>query len=133
MLAWLLGEPSGPLARDALATAEAIAASDLTLLECDRALIRGVATGEVGAAEAARARALLNRAAAHWNLLRIDSEVVDRARRPFPAEPLRALDAIHLASALTVAAHVPDLALLSFDRRIRRAARRLGFSIVPVS
>jgi len=76
---------------------------------------------------------LLNRAAAHWNLLRIDSEVVDRARKPFPAEPLRALDAIHLASALIVAAHVPDLELLSFDQRIRRAARRLGFSITPTS
>ena len=82
-------------------------------------------------AEAGRARALLDQAVAHWNLLRIDSEVVERARKPFPAEPLRALDAIHLASALIVAAGVPELTLLTLDQRIRRAARGLGLSITP--
>ena len=106
-------------------------ASDLTLVECDRALFRGVATGDVAPAEAVRLRSLLNRAAAHWNLLRIDGEVVERARRPFPAEPLRALDAVHLASALVAAAAVPGLALLTFDHRIRRAARLLGLSLAP--
>jgi len=120
------------VARDALAAAEAVTASDLTLLECDRALIRGVVTGDVAPAEAVRLRGLLNRAALHWNLLRIDGEVVERARRPFPAEPLRALDAVHLASALIAAANVPGLALLSFDHRIRRAAQQLGLSLVPV-
>ena len=50
---------------------------------------------------------------------------------PFPAEPLRALDAVHLASALITADNVPGLALLSFDHRIRRAARQLGLSLVP--
>ena len=119
------------MARDALAAAEAVTASDLTLVECDRALIRGVATGDVAPIEAVRLRGLLNRAAAHWNLLRIDGEVVERARRPFPAEPLRALDAVHLASAVIAAADVPELALLSFDRRIRRAARQLGLGLVP--
>ena len=82
-------------------------------------------------AEALRLRSLLNRAAAHWNLLRIDGEVVERARRPFPAEPLRALDAVHLASAVIAAADVPGLALLSLDRRIRWAARQLGLSLLP--
>ncbi|HVQ77216.1 MAG TPA: type II toxin-antitoxin system VapC family toxin [Candidatus Binatia bacterium] len=131
ILSWLLGEPSGPAARDVLAAAEAIVASDLTLLECDRALIRGVATGEVAPAEAGRARTLLNRAARHWNLLRIDGEVVARARKPFPIEPLRALDAIHLASALIVAADVPEFSLLTFDQRIRETAREMGLTITP--
>ena len=131
VLAWLLGEPSGVVARDALASAEAVTASDLTLVECDRALIRGVATGDVTPAEAIRLRGILNRTAGHWDLLRIDGEVVERARRPFPTEPLRALDAVHLASALVVAAHAPELLLLSFDRRIRRAAQQLGLSLAP--
>jgi predicted nucleic acid-binding protein len=74
---------------------------------------------------------MLNRATAHWDLLRVDSEVVQRARRPFPAEPLRALDAIHLASALIVAAEVPELTLLTFDHRIRQAAKHLGLSLTP--
>ena len=131
MLAWLLGESTGEFTRNALATAEAVTASDLTLVECDRALIRGLATGDVTPPEAARARQALNRAAAHWHLIRIGGEVIERARRPFPAEPLRALEAIHLASALITAAAVPDLTLLSFDRRIRQAARHLGLSLAP--
>jgi predicted nucleic acid-binding protein len=119
------------VARDALAAAEVVTASDLTLVECDRALIRGVAMGEVAPAEAVRLRSVLNRTARHWDLLRIDGEVVERARRPFPTEPLRALDAVHLATALVVAANVPGLALLTFDQRIRRAARQLGLSLAP--
>jgi predicted nucleic acid-binding protein len=131
VLAWLLGEPLGPTVRDALADAEAVTASDLTLVECDRALIRGVTTGEVTVAEAGRGRRMLNQAAAHWNLLRIEADVVDRARRPFPAEPLRTLDAIHVATAEIVAASVNDFAVLALDGRIRRAARGLGLSVVP--
>ena len=131
VLAWLLSEPSGPIARDALASAEAVTASDLTLVECDRVLIRGVATGDVAPAEAVRLRGILNRTARHWDLLRIDGEVVERARRPFPTEPVRALDAVHLASALVVAASAPELLLLSFDKRIRRAAHQLGLSLAP--
>jgi predicted nucleic acid-binding protein len=119
------------VARDALAGADAVTASDLTLLECDRALVRGVATGDVAPGEGARLRGLLDRAAAHWNMLRIDGEVIARARQPFPFEPLRALDAVHLASALIAATHTSDLALLSFDHRIRRAARLLGLALTP--
>jgi hypothetical protein len=57
--------------------------------------------------------------------------VVERARRPFPREPLRALDALHLASALLARATLPDLALLSLDRRIRASGAALGLTIVP--
>jgi len=39
-LAWLLDETSGPEVRQLLAAAEAVAASDLTLIECDRVLLR---------------------------------------------------------------------------------------------
>jgi len=126
-----LSEPSGTAAREVLTEAEAVTASDLTLLECDRALIRGVVTGQVAAAEAVRLRGLLRNASAGWNLLRIDAEVIRRAREPFPAEPLRTLDAIHLASALVAASTMPDLVLLTLDHRLRRAARLLGLNIAP--
>jgi hypothetical protein len=36
VLAWLLGEDAGRRVRDAIAEADLIIASDLTLLECDR-------------------------------------------------------------------------------------------------
>jgi predicted nucleic acid-binding protein len=76
-------------------------------------------------------RGLLSAIAAHWNLLRLDDEIIERARRPFPAEPLRALDALHLASALTGRAAVPGLSILSLDARVREGGRGLGFAVLP--
>jgi hypothetical protein len=63
--------------------------------------------------------------------LRLDAEVLERARRFFPAEPLRTLDAPHMASALVVRRAVPELALLSLDQRVRRCGRQLGFPLEP--
>lgn len=55
----------------------------------------------------------------------------ERARRPFPAEPLRALHALHLACALEARAHVTDLSLLSLEARIRLSGELLGFRVLP--
>lgn len=63
--------------------------------------------------------------------MRIEGDVVERARRPFPFEPVRTLDAIHLASAILANTLVADLALLSLDERVRRAGRALGLHVVP--
>jgi predicted nucleic acid-binding protein len=57
--------------------------------------------------------------------------VAERARRPFPAEPIRTLDAIHLATAALANSLVPELAIVSLDRRVRRSARELGFTLLP--
>src|SRR5215217_6878089 len=119
VLAWLLGEEAAPGVREILGKAELVIASDLTLLECDRVLIRAVALGEVDEAGAADRRAHLNAAAAHWHMLRVSAEIVERARQPFPAEPIRTLDAIHLASALAARAGVAGVELLTLDDRVR--------------
>lgn len=131
VLAWLLGEADGPRVREVLSGSALVAASDLTLVECDRVLIRAVALGEINEAAAADRRAHLNAAAAHWHVWRLTSEIVDRARRPFPKEAIRALDALHLASALTVRAAIPALELLSLDDRLRRSGEQLGFRLRP--
>jgi len=129
--AWLLDEPTADAVRGLLGRGEVIFASDLTLVECERALIRAAATGALPEADAAERRARLVSASAHWNLLRLDEETVERARRPFPYEPIRTLDALHLASALVVRSAVDDLSLLSLDERVRSNGERLGFDIVP--
>ena len=131
VLAWLLGEQTGHSVREVLRHAEFVMASDLTLLECDRVLIRAVTTGEIDEAAAADRRAHLNAAAGHWHLQRVSWDIVERARHPFPAEPVRTLDAIHLASALAVRSAVPGVELLSLDERIRRAGKQLGFRLQP--
>jgi predicted nucleic acid-binding protein len=115
-----------------LSRAELVITSDLTLLECDRVLIRAVALSEIKEAVAADRRARLNEAATHWHVLRLSAEIVDRARHPFPAEPVRTLDALHLAAALVTRSSVAGVELLSLDDRIRRAGAELGFQLQPV-
>jgi len=131
VLAWLLGEDAAPTVREILGRAELVIASDLTLLECDRVLIRAVALAEIEEAAAADRRAHLNVAASHWHVLRLSTDIVDRARHPFPVEPIRTPDAIHLASALAARSGVAGVELLSLDDRIRRAGAQLGFRLQP--
>ncbi len=46
VLAWLLDEAEGGKVEEALSSSDLVAASELTLVECDRALLRAVALGE---------------------------------------------------------------------------------------
>jgi hypothetical protein len=131
VLAWLLDETSAADVRKSLAAAEIIVASDLTLIECDRVILRAAALGELAEAEAADRRAHLTTAASHWQILRVAPEIVERARQPFPGEPIRTLDAIHLASVLTARTAIAGLMLLSLDDRVRKAGRKLGLGVIP--
>jgi predicted nucleic acid-binding protein len=132
VLAWLLDEESGATVRNLLSAQPLIIASDLTLIECDRVLHRAVALGELAEADAADRRAHLATTSAHWTLLRVGAEVVERARQPFPGTPVRTLDAIHLASLLVARSAIAGLALLSLDARMRSAAELLGIEVLPV-
>jgi predicted nucleic acid-binding protein len=131
VLAWLLDEATAPGVCELLGNAQIIVSCDLTLIECERVLIRALTLGELSEAEAADRREQLSAAASHWHVLRIAPEVVDRARRPFPGEPIRSLDAIHLASTLLARSAVSGLMLLSLDERIRNSARKLGLGVLP--
>ncbi len=133
MLGWLLGEPREEAVRRELARADAVVASDLTLVECDRALIRRQAAGSLREDDVDRLRRQLTATVSHWNVMPIEREVVERARHPFPGEPIRTLDALHLASALIVRAAVVEFGLLSLDERVRAAGRALGLRVLPAS
>jgi predicted nucleic acid-binding protein len=132
VLAWLFGEERGPVVEKILAGAELVVASDLTLVECDRALIQAEATGRLSQVEANQLRASFEATSVRWMLLNIEGEVVERARRRFPQEPIRTLDSLHLASALTARSSVSELALLSLDQRVRNNGAALGFDVLPV-
>lgn len=131
VLAWLLDEPTADLVEPVLQEAEVVFTSDLTLVECDRTLVRLEATGTLSGHEVAQRRKLLEEIALNWTFLRLDQQIVERARQRFPGEPLRSLDALHLASALAVRYGVPKLTVLSLDGRVRRSALDLGFRIEP--
>ncbi len=131
VLAWLLDEARGPAIRKTLAVADSIVTSELTLVECDRALHRAATAGAITTGFAAEHHARLAAIAEDWMILRITPAIVERARRPFPEEPIRTLDALHIASALTAAGVLPALAVLSLDQRVRKVARALGLDVTP--
>jgi predicted nucleic acid-binding protein len=60
------------------------------------------------------------------DLLRLDQSVVERAARVTPPE-LRSLDAIHLASAMSVKTHLT--AFVAYDNQLCSAARDAGMSV----
>lgn len=132
VLAWLFGEPAGPAVRRALATADFVVTSDLTLIECDRAFHRARSLGEIPIEKFEALRDELRRLAAGWVLLRLSDAIVERARQSFPEEPIRSLDALHLASALEAATLMPETAVLALDDRVRRSGRALSLLVVPL-
>lgn len=77
------------------------------------------------------AQQLLHRAVASWVTLEMTGRVLDRARARFPHEPVRTLDALHLASAgMFLEAH-GSLTMVSLDERIRENAAALGLAVAP--
>jgi uncharacterized protein with PIN domain len=131
VLAWLLEEPSGSAVEAVIREREAVVTSALTLVECDRTLLRFVAAGKASDSQSARLGRVLADATAAWSVQSIDALVVDRARQPFPDDRIRALDALHLAAALVVRSEIGDLDLLSLDGRVRSNAIALGFRVLP--
>lgn len=129
--AWLLEQPAGWLAFEAVQRADAVVSSDLSLVECERTLRRSVAAGDLSASRAHLLRRELVTAVSAWSILPIGADVVARARDPFPDDMIRALDAIHLATALTARVTVGDLAVITLDHRVHRNAVALGFRVLP--
>jgi len=131
VLAWLLGEPAGDDVRRLLAGAERVVSSTLTQVECARALARGVASGRLGRGDELAALRLLDEAAESWARMEMSGRVLARARTPFPVEPVRTLDALHLATAATFREELPDLVVVSLDERVRGNAEALGMAVAP--
>jgi predicted nucleic acid-binding protein len=131
VLSWLLEEHSGGEIGTLLAGAQTVLASELTLVECERALVRFTATGAITTAAASRRRSRLRRAVGHWTTLGIGEDVLAMASRPLPAEPIRTLDALHVATVAVAAQRVPELHVLSLDRRVRESCLGLGLEVLP--
>jgi pantoate kinase len=131
VLRWLLGEPGADEIDHLLRGASKVTCSRLTLVETRRVIRRAVAEATLDEVGGTTVLEALARAAAGWAVLEMSREVAERAEGSFPVEPIRTLDALHLASALLLRQALPDLRLLSSDDRVRANGRRLGFEIVP--
>ncbi len=130
LLSWLFGELEGSKAAEAIDSASAVVTSKLTLLETQRALVRAGLESGLTEADQGKARRALDDAVSAWELMEITREIYSRASGPFPAEPVRTLDAVHLSTMLVFVYLYRDLTVLSFDQRIRRNAEALGLPVV---
>lgn len=131
ILAWLLGEPSQTRVIAELAAADHVATSAITVIECARALARARHDRRITRVEERAALHLLDEAFQSWHVLEISDDVIARARAVFPSEPVRSLDAIHVASALSLLSAAGEVTTLSLDDRVRANARALGMRVAP--
>jgi len=103
-----------------------------TRTECVSALARRRRDGQLAAQAEQRARRVLSVLAAEWSELLPSEPLRRRAERLLGVHALRAADALQLAAALLWArGDTATHAVVSFDERLREAARREGFQVVP--
>jgi hypothetical protein len=62
-------------------------------------------------------------------VLDVDRAVLDRVSRPFPLEPIRTLDAVHLATAELLAEAPQLVTIVTRDARVRENAKALGYVV----
>jgi predicted nucleic acid-binding protein len=129
---------SSVLLRVALGEADALPAwgrirepisSELIRIECLRTLDRARLQGRLEDPVLARVRADVLEIIDTFTLVVIDDGIKSRAAEPFPTL-VRTLDALHLASALTMRASGADLSMATHDRELAIAAEALGFEVI---
>ncbi|HLG55584.1 MAG TPA: type II toxin-antitoxin system VapC family toxin [Vicinamibacterales bacterium] len=103
--------------------------SALTFAEAARAIVRArVAERLTPDAERAAVRAL-RRFERRCYVVAITDDVLTRVRRPFPVEPVRTLDAVHLATAESLGELPQLITMVTRDDRVRKNAKALGYSV----
>jgi predicted nucleic acid-binding protein len=103
--------------------------SALTLAEAGRAIIRARAAGRLTVAGEQAALRALRTFERRCFILDVDRAVLARVRRPFPVEPIRTLDAVHLAT-MELLGEAPQLVtIVTRDARVRENARALGYVV----
>jgi predicted nucleic acid-binding protein len=128
----VIDEPESHRAKRLADDDPAIVAWWATRTECMSALARLRRDGVVSANDETRTKRLLLRLAAEWTEIAPGSRLRERAERVLAVHPLRAGDAFQLAAALLWArGKTSRRELVSFDTRLREAASREGFDVLP--
>jgi len=104
--------------------------SALTFAEASRVIVRAQHEGRLDAKGAREARKRVAEFGRSSEVVPVEDLVLERAGQPFPVEPVRTLDALHLASVVVVGAAV-DLDVATCDKRVRENADALGFKVLP--
>ncbi len=105
-----------------------------TRVECVSAISRRAREGLLDPEGEAAARDLLEDLSRSWTEVLPSARLRTLAEQSLAAHPLRAADALQLASALIWCESRPQgRRLVSLDGRLRKAASRSGFDVLPDS
>jgi predicted nucleic acid-binding protein len=103
--------------------------SALTIAETARAILRARVGARLTADEERAAVRALRRFERRSFMVAVTDSVLARVRRPFPVEPIRTLDAVHLATAELLGEPPPLVTIVTRDARVRDNAEALGYAV----
>ena len=127
LVAWTL-EQDREVRRE-LAAAGRLVTSSLTFAETRRAILRARRADRIGTEEERVCLLGVAVVERRSHVLPVSGEVLERAGRPFAREPVRTLDAIHLASVELLGEPPQLVTVITRDRRIAENARALGYAV----
>ena len=127
LLAALLEGDAGVL--EALQAKGRHVTSALTLAEAGRAIIRARTSGRLTPAQERAAVRGLRVFARRCFVVAVTDAVLARVARPFPVEPIRTLDAVHLATAEQLGEPPQLVTIVTRDARVRDNAQALGYAV----
>jgi predicted nucleic acid-binding protein len=134
IIALCVDEPASAQMRSVLRADTAIVVWWSTRIECLSGLLRRSREGSVSGAGLAQSRGLLRALADSWIEVVPSEAVRTNAERLLAVHALRAADAMQLAAAIVWRGDgPPEAQLLSFDARLRDAAAREGFDVIPAT
>jgi len=131
VLPLVVAEPSSPRCAQVWQACDVRVSSILVVAEAYAALAQALRLGRLTAAEHQAAADLLGRRIDELDLCLATRPIVDSAARLALARGLRGYDAVHAATALSLAS--PDLVAVSGDRALLTALRALGLSTVDTN
>lgn len=133
VLAWLLGEASQTHVLAQLRAADRVVTSSLTAAECARGLLRARLQNRISREHEMAALRMLDVAESTWDVHDLSETIMRGARSELPIEPVRTLDAFHIATAMVFYETFGELTMLAFDDRVRENASALGMTLSPVA
>jgi predicted nucleic acid-binding protein len=128
----LVSEKDRDVALGLLNRATWVATSRIAYVECRAALSRAKREGRLDARGERLAAQLLDQSWRGIVVVEVDEVLTRRAADLTRRHPLRAADAIHLASAELMAENEPgEIVFACWDRSLWESAAALGFAVAP--
>lgn len=103
--------------------------SALTVAETSRAVLRARLSGRITAQQERAAILTLQKFKRRCHIVSVTEAILARAGSRFPAEPIRTLDAIHLATAEALGDPPALVTIVTRDLRVRDNATALGHPV----